>query len=67
MYEGHDYTIRTSPETFMNEILLIDWLKAVFPPWSQNLRLKFQDGGPILLFLDGHMSHVTSRVLEYAG
>jgi hypothetical protein len=67
MYEGHDYTIRTSPKTIMNEILVIDWLRAVFLPWNDNLRRSFQCESPVLLFLDGHASHVIPRVLAYVG
>jgi hypothetical protein len=35
MHEGHDYTIRTSPKTFLTEILFVDWLKTVFLPWIE--------------------------------
>jgi hypothetical protein len=66
-FEGHDYMIRTAPKSFMTELLFIDWLKTVFIPWNDNLRQKQQYAGPIILLLDGHASHITARVLAYAG
>jgi prepilin-type processing-associated H-X9-DG protein len=50
----------------MTEVLFIDWLRTVFIPWNENLCRKFQYEGPIVLFLDGHATHVTDRVLAYA-
>jgi hypothetical protein len=41
LFEGHDYTIRTAPKTFMTEVLFIDWVQTVFIPWNENLRRKF--------------------------
>jgi hypothetical protein len=67
MCEGHGYTIRTSPKTFMDEISFIDWLRTVFLPWNNKLPRKCQYQGPIILFPDGHASHVTIWVLAYAG
>jgi hypothetical protein len=30
LFEGHDYTIRTLPKTFITETLFIDWTEMVF-------------------------------------
>jgi hypothetical protein len=54
LYEGHDYTIRTAPKTFITEVLFIDWLKTMFLPRIEHLRAKAKYAGPVILLLDGH-------------
>jgi hypothetical protein len=54
MYEGDDYTIRTSPKTFINEMLFIHWLRTVFLLWNDDFRRKCQYEDPMILSLDGN-------------
>jgi hypothetical protein len=67
LYEGHDYTIRTAPKTFITEVLFIDWLKTMFLPRIEDLRAKAKYAGPVILLLDGHSTHLTDHVVGYAG
>jgi hypothetical protein len=66
MHEEHDYRMRTAPNTFITEVLFLDWLKSVFLPWTETRRQRRQYQGPIILLLDGHSTHVTPRVLASA-
>jgi hypothetical protein len=62
-YEGHDYAIRSAPQTFIAEVLFIDWLDTIFLPGISELRRKFDYDGPSILIIDGHSTHATPRVI----
>jgi hypothetical protein len=47
-------------------MLFIDWLERQFIPKNDELRRKIKYDGPIILLVDGHASHITSRVLPDA-
>jgi hypothetical protein len=59
LFEGHDYTIRTSLKTFITETLLLDWIEMVFLVRINYLRQKFAYEGSAILLVDGHSTHVT--------
>jgi hypothetical protein len=65
--ESHDYTIRTSPKTFITETLLINWIEIVFLVRINGLRQKFAYEGPVILRVDGHSTHVTPRGIAFCG
>jgi hypothetical protein len=67
LYEGHHYTIRSAPRTFITEILFSDWLDTIFLPRTSELRRKFDYDGPGILIVDGHSTHVTLRVIIFCG
>jgi hypothetical protein len=67
LYEGHDYTIRSAPKTFITEVLFIDWLETIFLPRIAELRRKFAYDGPSILIIDGHATHGTPRVIAFCG
>jgi hypothetical protein len=67
LYEGHDYTIRSTPGTLITEVLFIDWLETIFVPRIAELRQKFAYDGPSILIVDGHSTHVTARVIALCG
>jgi hypothetical protein len=54
LFDGDDYTIRTSPKTFIIETLFIDWIEMVFLVRINYLRQKFAYEGPVILLVDGH-------------
>jgi hypothetical protein len=66
LFESHDYTIRHSPSTFINEVLFIDWIENVFLTRINCLRSKMNYNGKVVLIVDGHASHVTPRVVAFA-
>jgi hypothetical protein len=67
LYERHDYVIRNAMKTFITEVLFIEWLKTMFLPRIENLRAKANYTGSVVLFLDGHSTHVTQRAVAFAG
>jgi hypothetical protein len=67
IFSGHDSTIRTAPKTFRTEVLFIDSLENIVTLWTNNFNTKFHYEGLIVLLLDGHASHVTPRVMAFAG
>jgi hypothetical protein len=67
LFEEHDYTVRTAHKTFITEVLFIDWLQNVFIPKVNHLRERAKSDGKVVLILDGHASHVTPRVIAFAG
>jgi hypothetical protein len=66
LFEGHDYTIRHSQNTFINEVLFIYWIETVFLKRINYLRSKMSYTGKAVLIVNGHASHVTPRVVAYA-
>jgi hypothetical protein len=62
-YAGHDHAIRSASNTFLTELLLIDSLEDVFLSRISELRTKFAYDGRSFLVLDGHLTHVTARVI----
>jgi hypothetical protein len=62
----HGYVVRNSAKAFMTKVLFIDWLQTQFIPKNDEFRRKICYDGPIILFVDGHTGHITSRVLAYA-
>jgi hypothetical protein len=67
LFEGHDYTIRTSPKTFITETLFIDWIEMVFLVRINYFRQKFAYEGPVILLVDGRSTHVTPRLIPFCG
>jgi hypothetical protein len=67
LFEWNDYTVRTAQRTFITEVLFIDWLQNVFIPKVNHLRERAKYDGKVVLILDGHASHVTPRVIAFAG
>jgi hypothetical protein len=67
LFEGHDYTSRAAEKTFITEMLSIDWSQNVFLPRVSHLRERTKYQGKAVLVLDGHATHVTPRVVAYAG
>jgi hypothetical protein len=63
LYHDHDYVIVNSAKTVMTEGLFIDWLQIQFIPKNKELRRKIDDDGPIILFVNGHTSHITPGFL----
>jgi hypothetical protein len=59
LFEGHGYTIRTSPKTVITETLFIDWIEIVFLTRINYFHQKFAYEGPVILLVDGHSRHVT--------
>ena len=55
-----DYLIGTSPSGYLNDTLLIKWLKH-FDKWS----VKQQRGAYRLLIFDGYGLHLTKEFLDY--
>jgi hypothetical protein len=67
LYHPHDYVIREASKTFITEVLFIDWLETQFIPRNENLRATSNYSGPLIVLVDGHASHVTPRVVAFAG
>jgi hypothetical protein len=63
LYEGHDYAIRSSPQTFITEVLFIDWIDTIFLLRISELRQIFNYHRPSVLIADEHSTHVTPRVI----
>jgi hypothetical protein len=57
--EGHDYTIRTSPKTFITETLFIDWIEMAFLVRINYFCQKFPYENPVILLVNGHLTHIT--------
>jgi hypothetical protein len=66
-FEGHGYTIRTSPKTFITETSFIDWIEMVFLVRTNYFRQKFAYEGPMILLVNGHSTHVTPQVIAFSG
>jgi hypothetical protein len=67
LYEGHDYVIRTAPQTFITEVLFIDWFDTIFLPRISELPRKFDYDRPSIPIVDGHSTHMTPRVTALCG
>jgi hypothetical protein len=65
LFEGHDYTIRTSPKKFITETLFVGRIEMVFLVRINYFRQKFAYEGPVILLVDGHSTHVTPRVIAF--
>jgi hypothetical protein len=67
LYHGHDYVIRMALKTFVTEILFIDSLQNLFIPRNAALRAQMDYAGPVILLIDDHATHITPRVVVFAG
>jgi hypothetical protein len=67
LFKGHDYTIKTSRKTLITETLFINWIEIAFLVRINDLRQKFAYEGPVILFVDGHSTHVTTRLIAFCG
>jgi hypothetical protein len=65
LLQGHSYVMRHAPKTFTTEVLFIDWLQAQFVPKTDQLCIKANCDGHIILLLDGRASHTTPRRIAY--
>jgi hypothetical protein len=54
-------------ETFTTEVLFIEWLNRIFLQLIENLRAKANYTDSIVLLLDCQSTHVTERVIAFAG
>jgi hypothetical protein len=59
LFEVHDYTIRTSPKTFIAETLFTGWIEMVLLMRINYFYQKFAYEGPVILLVDGHSRHLT--------
>jgi hypothetical protein len=66
LFEGHSYAMRTA-EKNTTEVLFIDYFQNVSLPRVSHLREKTKYQGKTVLILDGHATHITPRVVTYAG
>jgi len=54
----NDWGIGVTPSGWMCEELFLDYLKNIFYPYLKKEKITF----PVLLFVDGHSSHVTMQI-----
>jgi hypothetical protein len=67
LFHGHDDVIRQTAKTFVTETLFTDWLQTQFICRRANRRTKMNYSGPVILLVDEHASHLTPRVMAFAG
>jgi hypothetical protein len=65
LFERHNCTVRTAEKAFITEVLFLHRLQTFIVPKVANLPEKTKCGGKIVLTVNNHVIHVTSRVIEF--
>jgi hypothetical protein len=63
---NHDYIMKSAEKTNVTEVMLVHWLQTQFILENDQLRIKAQDEGIIILVINGRARHIIPGVVDYA-
>jgi hypothetical protein len=61
-YLNEDFFIAQTANSFITEVVFLDWFTRVFVPFTTKHSAKFGYKGKFVLLIDGHASHCTELV-----